>query len=103
MYLTTQVQNPNESDWWKLARMVKFLKQTAKDQLTLSADGTRKLHWHVDASFTVHPDFHSHTGAMLKMLGQGAISLISKKQGMNTRSLTKAKVVGPMIWTAYSQ
>ena len=41
VYLTTQVRNPTENDWWKLARMVKFLKQTANDRLTLSADGTK--------------------------------------------------------------
>ena len=69
--------------------MVKFLKQTVNDRLTLSADGTGELHWHVDASFAVHPDSGSHTGATFKM-GRGAISLISKKQGMNTRSFTKA-------------
>ena len=79
------MQNLTESDWWKLARMVKFLKQTVNNQLTLSTDGTRKLHWHVDASFAVHPDFtrklhwhvdasfavhpdfRSHTGATFKM------------------------------------
>ena len=30
-YLTTQVRNRNESNWRKLVRMVKFLKQTVND------------------------------------------------------------------------
>ena len=34
-YLTTQVRGPNQDDWSKLVRMMKFLKQTAKDCLTL--------------------------------------------------------------------
>ena len=103
-YLTTRVREPNEDDWSKLVRMMKFLKQTSKDRLTLSADGTHKIQWHVDASFAVHPDFRSHTGATMTM-GKGAITSISRKQGMNTRSSTEAEVVaadeavGPMLWT----
>ena len=84
--------------------MMKFLKQTVNDRLTLSADGTGKLHWYVDAAFAVHPDFRSHTGGGLTM-GKGMITSISRKQGMNTRSSTEAEivaadeVVGPMLWT----
>ena len=58
----------------------------------------------MDASFAVHPDFKSHTGAVMTM-GNGAITSISRKQGMNTWSSTEAEVVaadevvGPMLWT----
>ena len=103
-YLTTRVRCPNRDDWMKLVRMMKYLKQTINDCLTLQADGSGKLHWHVDAAFAVHPDFRSHTGGTLTM-GKGAISSVSKKQGMNTRSSTEAEVVaademvGPMLWT----
>ena len=67
----------------KLTWMMKFLKQTAKDKLTLRADGSRNLHWHVNVAFTVHPDMHSHTSAMMTM-GNGAVTHICHKQGMNT-------------------
>ena len=83
---------------------MKFLKQTAEDKLTLKADGTGELKWYVDASFAVHPDFRSHTGATMTM-GKGAVTSLSRKQGMNTRSSTEAEVVaadevvGPMLWT----
>ena len=83
---------------------MKFLKQTAEDKLTLKADGTGELKWYVDASFAVHPDFRSHTGATMTM-GKGAVTSLSRKQGMNTCSSTEAKVVaadevvGPMLWT----
>ena len=39
------------------------------------------------------------------MMGDGAITSLSRKQGMNTRSSTKAEVlatdeiISPMIWT----
>jgi hypothetical protein len=59
-YLTTRVRSPNQDDWSKLARMMKYLKQTAKDCLTLRADGSGTMKWHVDAAFAVHKDFRSH-------------------------------------------
>jgi hypothetical protein len=103
-YLTTRVRNPNQDDWTKLVRMMKFLKQTANDRLTLKADSKKTVRWHVDAAFAVHPDFKSHTGGVMTM-GQGAITSISRKQNMNTRSSTEAElvaaddVVGSMLWT----
>ena len=103
-FLTTRVREPTLQDWEKLCRLMRFLKKTQNDILTLSADGSNSLLWHVDASFAVHPDFRSHTGATFSM-GRGAITSISRKQGMNSRSSTEAEViaadevVGPMIWT----
>ena len=103
-YLTTRVRKPNQDDWNKLVRMMKFLKQTVKDHLTLKADGSKTLKWHVDASFAVHPDFRSHTGATMTM-GKGAVTSVSRKQGLNTRSSTEAEVVaadeivGSMLWS----
>ena len=84
--------------------MMKFLRQTKGDCLTLKSDGERSAKWHVDAAFAVHPDFRSHTGGTLS-LGKGAVTSISRKQGLNTRSSTEAEVVaadevvGPMLWT----
>ena len=103
-YLTTRVKNPNIDDWGKLVRMMKWLSQTRDNLLTLRADGKNKLRWYVDAAFAVHPDFRSHTGAVMTM-GKGAIISISRKQGMNTRSSTESEivaadeVVGSMVWS----
>ena len=91
-YLTTRVKNPNQDDWMKLTKMMKFLNQTKNDKLTLRADGTKKLKWHIDAAFAIHPDFKSHTGATLTM-GNGAITSISRKQKINTRSSTASELV----------
>jgi hypothetical protein len=49
--------------------------------------------WSVDASFAVHEDMRSHTGAVLS-LGQGALSSMSLKQKINTKSSTEAELVG---------
>ena len=102
-YLTTRVREPSESDWKKLERMMKFLQQTMTDRLTLRSDGTRVLKWGADATFAVHEDMRSHTGGMVTM-GKGAIMSYSRKQSLNTRSLTEAEIVaaddmvGPMLW-----
>jgi hypothetical protein len=103
-YGTTRVRNPNQDDWKKLVRMMKFLKQTQRDCLTLRADGSHTLRWHVDAAFKVRPDFKSQAGATLTM-GKGAITSNSRKPSMNTRSSTDTELVavdefvGPMLWT----
>ena len=103
-YFTTRVIESNEDDWKKLVRMMQYLRQTREDRLTLEADGEKQTKWHVDASFAVHPDFRSHTGAIMTM-GRGAVTSISTKQKINTRSSTEAEIVGvddvigPMMWT----
>ena len=55
-FLTTRVQAPNQEDWTKLMRLMKFLQQTVEDKLTLRSDGSRVLKWGADASFAVHAD-----------------------------------------------
>jgi hypothetical protein len=103
-YLTTRVNNSNQDDWLKLVKMMKYIKQTRGDTVTLRADGSKTVKWYVDAAFAVHPDFKSHTGATMTM-GNGAITSISQKQKINTRSSTAAEVVAvdvvikSVLWT----
>ena len=72
--------------------------------MALSADNLQIIKWYVDASFAVHPDFKSHTGAIMTM-GNGAIQSISRKQKLNTRSSTEAELIGVddaatmILWT----
>jgi hypothetical protein len=61
--------------------------------LVLGWDGTGLLTWSVDASFVIHNDMRSHIGAVLS-LGQGALMSMSSKQKINTKSSTKAELVG---------
>ena len=83
---------------------MKYLIGTRNKTLTLSADDLRVIKWYVDMAFTVHPDFCSHTGTAMTM-GQGAIQSMSRKQKLNTRSSTKAELVGAddaigqILWT----
>ena len=72
--------------------------------LRLGADDLRVVKWYVDASFAVHRDYRSHTGAAMT-LGEGAVIGLSKKQKLNTRSSTEAELVGAddaatmILWT----
>ena len=94
---------PNHKDWTKLCQMMRFLKQV-KDKLTLRADSSGCLSWHCNTAFALHIDFRSHTGSTF-LMGDRAITSLSRKQGMNTRSSTEVevvatdKIVSPMIWT----
>ena len=58
----------------------------------------------MDASFAVHNDYKSQTGAVLT-LGKGALLSMSMKQKLNTKSSTEAELVGcddsmnMVVWT----
>jgi hypothetical protein len=92
LVLCMRVRDLNQADWEKLMRVMKYLNGTKEENLTLSADNLRVVKWYVDASFAVHPDFKSHTGAMMT-LGKGAMQSIARKQKMNVRSSTEGKLV----------
>jgi len=74
--------------------------------LTLDTSNLTFMHGWVDASFAVHPDYRSHTGAVLS-LGKGGVISVSRKQRLNTKSSTEAEVVGvddassQILWTNY--
>jgi len=103
-FLTTRVKCPTQNDWSKLKRMMDFLKSTINDVSHLSADDTQTIKWYVDAAFAVHPDYKSHTGAVM-LLGNGAIQAVSTKQKVNSRSSTEAELIsiddaiGKVLWT----
>lgn len=102
--LCTRVKSPNQDDWRKLMRLLEYIKGTLKDVLTLKADDLHVIKWYVDASFAVHADFKSHTGASMTY-GSGAPITMSRKQKLNTRSSTEAELVGAddainlILWT----
>jgi hypothetical protein len=74
----------------------------------LSAGNLNCIKWYVDASFAVHPDYKSHTGATMSYGdgdGDGAVQSISRKQKLTTKSSTKSGLVGVdevwfmILWT----
>ena len=105
-FLATRVQEPDTDDWKKLLCLMCYLKDTKQLVLTLQADNLNMPTWFVDASYAVHKDLKSHTGACFT-LGKGAIYNKSTKQKINTKSSTEAELVAvddvlpQILWTNY--
>ena len=66
----------------------------------------RTLVWNIDASYAVHNNMKSHSGASLS-LGRGTLLLLSCKQKLVTKSSTEAELVGVddamtfVMWARY--
>ena len=103
-FLCTRVREPDQDDWNKLLRMLRYLRATKNVVKTLSMDNTGIVHWWADAAFAVHPDMKSHTGGILSV-GKGAATSISSKHKLVTKSSTEAEIVGAddvlshLMWT----
>lgn len=87
------MKGPDQDNYKKLARVMKYLRGTANMPLTLEANNMNVMKWWVDASFAVHQDMRSHTGGALSF-GRGAVYGTSTKQKINTTSSTEAETVG---------
>jgi len=107
-FFCTRVQSPDEDDWKKLLRLLKYLEQTVDDELTLGADEGDVLstRCYPDAAFDVHAAMKSHAGN-IQTLGRGAANTISSKQKLNTKSSTEAELAAaydsvPLaLWTRH--
>lgn len=103
-FLTTRVKAPDEDEYKKLARVMKYLRATSTIPLTLEADNLYVMKWWVDASYATHPDMKGHTGIFTTM-GKGTIYGSSTRQKVVTRSSTEAELVGvydampQVLWT----
>ena len=53
-FLTTRVKSPDEDEWGKLKRVLKYLNGTKYLKLKLSVDNLGMLKWYVDGSHNVH-------------------------------------------------
>eukprot|EP00956_Cyclotella_meneghiniana_P026461 scaffold57247_cov37-Cyclotella_meneghiniana.AAC.7 len=105
-FLTTRVKRPDEDDWGKLKRVLKYLKGTLHMKLVLSVDELGIIRWWVDASYNVHEDCKGQTGALMS-LGRGAPISFSRKQKLNVRSSCEGELVGMddalpfILWARY--
>jgi hypothetical protein len=105
-FLCTRVKAPDNDDYKKLTRVMRYLRGTVNMPLTLEANNTRVIKWHIDASFAVHPDMKGHTGGSMT-LGKGAVYGTSTRQKLNSRSSTEAELIGThdvmpqVLWTRY--
>lgn len=92
-FLCMRVQLPTNDDLHKLGCAIKYLHPTSKLVLSLCANNLHTIKLWVDAAFVVHPNMRIHTGGVMS-LGAGACYATSQKQKINTKSSTKAELVG---------
>jgi hypothetical protein len=85
-FLTTRVRTPDEDDWLKFKRLMRYIMSAIYMPLILRADSLNVIKWWVDASFATHDNCRGHTGATMS-LGRGSVIGMSKKQKINTRSV----------------
>ena len=103
-FLSSQVSNPDQDDYIKLGKVIKYLENTLHLTLRLQANETNLLQWWVDAAYATHPDMKGHTGATFTM-GHGSIYSNSLKQKLVARSSTEAELIGvhdilpQILWT----
>jgi hypothetical protein len=105
-FLCKRVRNPDEDDWKKLTRLLRYIRRTKFLRLTLEATYLDQNHWFIDGAFAVHDDMKSHTGAFMSF-GKGMMNGASLSQKINTTSSTEAEVVGvhdnmhAILWIRY--
>jgi hypothetical protein len=104
-FLTTRVKDPDEDDWEKLKRVLKYLNGTKHLKLTLEVDQLKfAVHWYVDGSHQVHKDCRRQTGCLVT-LGKGAVS--SPPQKLNVKSSTETELISfadkllDTVWMRY--
>ncbi len=92
-FLASRVMQPTEEDLSKLMRCFRYLKGTSDLKLVLSGSKGMVITSYMDASYAVHPDGKSHTGATIS-IGGGAVYSKSSKQKLVAKSSTEAELVG---------
>ena len=103
-FLCGRLQNPDEDDYKKLTRLIRYLRGSKELVLTLCANNDGIIRWWIDASYAVHNDMKGHTGATLS-LGKGSVYSGSWKQRLVARSSTESELIGvydalpQVLWT----
>ena len=93
IYLTSRVNCSTQQDLGKLNRVLFYLNQFPGLGLGLSVGKSLTVFGYIDASFGVHSDYKSHTGAVVS-LGKGPIVCDSSKQKTNAKSSYEADLMG---------
>ena len=105
-FLTTRVKRPDEDDWGKLKRVLKYRKGTKHMKLTLNVHDISTIRWWADTSYNVHEDRRGQTGVKMSLGGGAPISL-SQKQKCNVRSSCGGELMGindalpSILWARY--
>ena len=91
-FLTTRVKSPDEDDWGKLKRVLKYLNGTRYLKLRLTVESLGMLKWYIGGSHNIHRDCRGHRGAVFTMRKGGTLSYSSKLKS-NTRSSVEMELI----------
>ena len=83
------MRGPENNDYKKMARVVKYIQGTIGLPLILSINKSGKIKWNVDSSIVVHKYMTIHTNGFRTMVTGGAY-MHSIKHNLNTKSSTEA-------------
>ena len=66
-FLTARVKWPDEDNWGKLKRVLKYMNWTQQLKLTIQSWKLDLVKWFVEASYAIHDDCKGHTEAMMTL------------------------------------
>ena len=84
-----RVSKSDVDDWWKLKRVLAYLKNTIDHVRIIGASSLTQILTLVDASFAVHDDMRSHTGGVTS-------------QKSNSKSSCESEVIGVSEYLPYN-
>ena len=88
---STIIKQPDDYEWGKLNRLLKYLNGTRNMRLNLTVGNMSLIKWWVDASYNVHWDSRGHNGSMVS-LGRWAIISNSNKKKLNINISTEGEL-----------
>ena len=104
-FLAGRVLFATEQDDRKLDRMMKYINSTTELGITFDMSEDMSICAFIDASYGVHADGKSHSGAVITLGKHGPVHAKSSKQKLVTKSSTEAELVSlsdnisQVIWT----
>ena len=100
-FLMRRVSKSDVDDWWKLKRVLAYLKNTIDDVRIIGASSLTQILTWVDASYAFHADMRSHTGGTTSF-GLGLVHQKSNVQKANSKSSCEAEVIGVAEYLPYN-
>ena len=100
-FLCTRVAHPNEDDWQKLERLLRFVNSTRGDKRIIGINNITTMNTFIDASYVVHPNMRGHTGGAITF-GVGIVHENASKQKINVKISTECELVGVSEYIPYS-
>jgi len=100
-FLMRRVSKSDVDDWWKMKRVLAYLKNTIDDVRMIGATSLIQILTWMDATFAVHSDMKNHTGGCTSM-GIGLVHQKSSTQKSNSKSSCESEIIGVSEYLPYN-